>query len=39
MTQKRIKLDTFVGMAFSQIIALAIMMTAAATLHANGHRN
>lgn len=36
--QKRIKLDTFVGMAFSQIIALAIMMTAAATLHANGHR-
>lgn len=34
--QTRIGLDTFVGMGFSNIIALAIMVTAAATLHANG---
>jgi len=32
----RISLDTFVGMAISNIIALAITITAAATLHANG---
>jgi Mn2+/Fe2+ NRAMP family transporter len=31
----RIQFDTFVGMAFSNLIALAIMITAAATLHAN----
>ncbi len=31
----RIHLDTFVGMGFSNVIALAIMITAAATLHAN----
>jgi NRAMP (natural resistance-associated macrophage protein)-like metal ion transporter len=31
----RIQLDTFVGMGFSNVIALAIMITAAATLHAN----
>jgi Mn2+/Fe2+ NRAMP family transporter len=31
----RIHLDTFVGTAFSNFIALAIMITAAATLHAN----
>jgi NRAMP (natural resistance-associated macrophage protein)-like metal ion transporter len=31
----RIHLDTFVGMGFSNLIALAIMITAAATLHAN----
>jgi hypothetical protein len=31
----RIHLDTFVGMAFSNFSALAIMITAAATLHAN----
>ena len=31
----RIRLDTFVGMGFSNLIALAIMITAAATLHAN----
>lgn len=31
----RIQLDTFAGMAFSNLIALAIMITAAATLHAN----
>lgn len=32
----RIRLDTFVGMGFSNLIALAITVTAAATLHANG---
>jgi len=31
----RIHFDTFVGMGFSNFIALAIMVTAAATLHAN----
>jgi NRAMP (natural resistance-associated macrophage protein)-like metal ion transporter len=31
----RIRLDTFLGMGFSNLIALAIMITAAATLHAN----
>ena len=31
----RIHLDTFVGMGFSNFIALAILITAAATLHAN----
>jgi NRAMP (natural resistance-associated macrophage protein)-like metal ion transporter len=31
----RIQLDTFVGMEFSNVIALAIMITAAATLRAN----
>ena len=33
---ERIKLDTYVGMAFSNLVALAIMITTAATLHANG---
>ncbi|WP_457302948.1 NRAMP family divalent metal transporter, partial [Phyllobacterium sp. P5_D12] len=33
---KRINLDTLVGMGFSTIIALAIMVTAAATLHESG---
>ncbi len=33
---QRIKLDTYVGMGFSNLIALAIMLTAAATLHADG---
>ncbi|WP_322419545.1 Nramp family divalent metal transporter [Mesorhizobium huakuii] len=33
---KRIRLDTYVGMAFSNIVALAIMITAGATLHAHG---
>jgi NRAMP (natural resistance-associated macrophage protein)-like metal ion transporter len=32
----RIRLDTLVGMAFSNIVALAIMVTAAAALHAHG---
>jgi NRAMP (natural resistance-associated macrophage protein)-like metal ion transporter len=33
---KRIKTDTYVGMGFSNLIALFIVITAAATLHANG---
>jgi NRAMP (natural resistance-associated macrophage protein)-like metal ion transporter len=37
--ETRIRLDTFVGMGFSQIIALSIIVTAAATLHANGITN
>jgi Mn2+/Fe2+ NRAMP family transporter len=34
---RRIRLDTLIGMAFSNLIALSIMITAAATLHAHGH--
>lgn len=34
---QRIKLDTYVGMAFSNLVGLAMMITAAATLHAAGH--
>ncbi|WP_439400520.1 Nramp family divalent metal transporter (plasmid) [Bradyrhizobium sp. PMVTL-01] len=33
---KRIRIDTLVGMAVSNVIALAIIMTTAATLHASG---
>jgi NRAMP (natural resistance-associated macrophage protein)-like metal ion transporter len=33
---ERIRLDTDVGMAFSNLVALAIMVTTAATLHAAG---
>jgi Mn2+/Fe2+ NRAMP family transporter len=33
---RRIRLDTFVGMAFSNLIALAIILAAAATLHQQG---
>jgi NRAMP (natural resistance-associated macrophage protein)-like metal ion transporter len=33
---KRIELDTIVGMGFSNLVALAIMVTAAATLNAKG---
>ncbi len=33
---KRIKIDTYIGMAFSNLVALAIMFTTAATLHAAG---
>jgi Mn2+/Fe2+ NRAMP family transporter len=33
---ERIRLDTYVGMGFSNLVALAIMITAGATLHANG---
>lgn len=32
----RIKLDTMIGMVFSNVIAFAIMLSAAAALHANG---
>jgi Mn2+/Fe2+ NRAMP family transporter len=32
----RIRADTYVGMAFSNLVALAIMVTTAATLHAAG---
>jgi NRAMP (natural resistance-associated macrophage protein)-like metal ion transporter len=35
----RIKIDTLVGMAYSNVVALAIMVTAAATLHASGVTN
>jgi Mn2+/Fe2+ NRAMP family transporter len=35
----RIRLDTLVGMAFSNIIAIAIIITTAATLHVNGKTN
>jgi Mn2+/Fe2+ NRAMP family transporter len=31
---RRIRLDTYVGMAFSNLVSLAIMFTTAATLHA-----
>lgn len=33
---KRMRIDTLVGMAFSNVIALAIMVAAAATLHSQG---
>jgi Mn2+/Fe2+ NRAMP family transporter len=33
---RRIKLDTYIGMAFSNIVALAIILTTAATLHVHG---
>ncbi len=33
---ERIKLDTYVGMAFSNLVAMAIMFTTAATLHVRG---
>lgn len=33
---RRIKVDTWLGMTFSNLVALCIMLTAAATLHANG---
>jgi NRAMP (natural resistance-associated macrophage protein)-like metal ion transporter len=35
----RIRVDTVVGMAFSSLIAFAIITTAAATLHASGKTN
>lgn len=34
---RRIRLDTMVGMAFSNLIAIAIIFTTAATLHASGN--
>jgi Mn2+/Fe2+ NRAMP family transporter len=33
---RRIRIDTYVGMAFSNLVALFIVLTAAATLHAHG---
>jgi NRAMP (natural resistance-associated macrophage protein)-like metal ion transporter len=33
---ERIRLDTYIGMAFSNLVALAIIVTTAATLHAGG---
>jgi len=36
---ERIKLDTYVGMALSNLVALAIMFTTAATLHVHGITN
>lgn len=33
---QRIEIDTYIGMAFSNLVALAIMFTTAATLHAAG---
>jgi Mn2+/Fe2+ NRAMP family transporter len=33
---RRIRIDTMVGMGFSNLIAIAIIVTAAATLHASG---
>jgi Mn2+/Fe2+ NRAMP family transporter len=35
----RIRVDTIVGMAFSNVIAISIIITAAATLHATGKTN
>ena len=35
----RIASDTLIGMGFSNFIALAIMVTAAATLHQSGHKD
>jgi NRAMP (natural resistance-associated macrophage protein)-like metal ion transporter len=35
----RIKLDTYVGMIFSNVIAFCIMLTTAVTLHAAGHND
>jgi NRAMP (natural resistance-associated macrophage protein)-like metal ion transporter len=34
--EARIAIDTYVGMAFSNLVALAIVMTTAATLHVHG---
>lgn len=36
---RRIRIDTYVGMAFSNVIAIAIMVTVAATLHVHGVRD
>jgi Mn2+/Fe2+ NRAMP family transporter len=36
---KRIRLDTYIGMAFSNLVAIAIIVTTAATLHAHGITN
>jgi Mn2+/Fe2+ NRAMP family transporter len=34
---RRIRIDTYIGMGLSNLVALFIVLTAAATLHAHGH--
>ena len=36
---RRIRIDTYIGMAFSNLVALAIIITTAATLHTHGITN
>jgi NRAMP (natural resistance-associated macrophage protein)-like metal ion transporter len=36
---ERIRIDTYIGMAFSNLVAIAIITTTAATLHASGVTN
>jgi Mn2+/Fe2+ NRAMP family transporter len=36
---QRIRLDTYIGMAFSNLVAIAIIVTTAATLHVHGVTN
>jgi Mn2+/Fe2+ NRAMP family transporter len=36
---ERIRLDTYIGMAFSNLVAIAIIVTTAATLHVRGITN
>jgi NRAMP (natural resistance-associated macrophage protein)-like metal ion transporter len=36
---RRIKVDTFIGMGFSNLVAFFIMLTTAVTLHAHGVKN
>ncbi|PXX47750.1 NRAMP (natural resistance-associated macrophage protein)-like metal ion transporter [Undibacterium pigrum] len=36
-SMKRINIDTFIGMGFSNMVAFCIMLTTAATLHMHGH--
>ena len=36
---ERIRLDTYIGMAFSNLVAIAIIVTTAATLHVHGITN
>jgi Mn2+/Fe2+ NRAMP family transporter len=36
---RRIKIDTYFGMATSNLVAFFIMLTSAATLHAHGQTN
>ena len=36
---RRIRVDTYIGMAFSNLVALSIVVTTAATLHAHGVTN
>jgi len=36
-SMKRINIDTFIGMGFSNMVAFSIMLTTAVTLHMHGH--